>query len=85
MPVPIELEAGWAPQPIWMISTKQKSLAVNGIRIPYSPFRSLVTRGVTRGEESGTASTGSKVEGAGNGEEKINILREKMCSAFRNF
>jgi hypothetical protein len=47
------LPAGWAPKPIWTISIRQKSLALIGIRIPDSPFRSIVTTAVARGSKAG--------------------------------
>jgi hypothetical protein len=42
--VPIELEAGWAPEPIWTFRKREKSLDSIGIRTPDRQLRSLVTK-----------------------------------------
>jgi hypothetical protein len=41
-PVPLELEAGWAPDTVWTFSKRGKFLVPDGIRNPDRPVRSLV-------------------------------------------
>jgi hypothetical protein len=41
-PVPLELEAGWAPDPVWKFSKRGQFLVSAGIRNPDRPVRSLV-------------------------------------------
>jgi hypothetical protein len=41
--VPIEWEAGWAPEPIWTFERRDKSLAPAGIRVLGRIARSLIT------------------------------------------
>ena len=45
--VPTEMETRWAPEPIWVFRSKEKSLSAAGIRTPVRPARSLVTTTTT--------------------------------------
>jgi hypothetical protein len=43
LPLPIESEAGWAPEPVWRYWGTEKSFPSARIRTPDRPARSLVT------------------------------------------
>jgi hypothetical protein len=42
-PLPVEEQAGWAPEPVWTIWKREQSLALSGIRMPSLPVRVLVS------------------------------------------
>ena len=44
IPVPIAQEAGWAPECVWTVRRREKSVAPAAIRTPHPPARNLCTR-----------------------------------------
>jgi hypothetical protein len=40
---PIDCEAGWVPEPVWMFWRREKSLAPAEIRTPDRPAHTVVT------------------------------------------
>jgi hypothetical protein len=42
-PLPIEVEAVWPPEQVWLVWSREKSLVSARIQIPHRPARSVVT------------------------------------------
>jgi hypothetical protein len=42
-PLPIEVEAVWPPEQVWLVWSREKSLVSVRIQIPHRPSRSVVT------------------------------------------